>query len=112
MREIGAVQHDAGSTEPVEGAAELFRALSTPVRVAVVAELGSGPRCVRDLSVALAASGRPVSQPLLSQHLKVLRAAGLVGATRRGSEMTYQLLDSHVAHIVNDAIQHSGEEQR
>ena len=65
---------------------------------------------MHDLSAALAASGRPVSQPLLSQHLKVLRIAGVVRATRRGSEMTYQLLDNHVAHIVSDAIHHAKEE--
>jgi DNA-binding transcriptional ArsR family regulator len=49
---------------------------------------------------------------LLSQHLKVLRRAGLVTTTRRATEITYQLVDDHVGHIVNDAIRHSQEEQQ
>jgi len=97
---------------PIDGAVELFRALASPVRLAVVVELGEGPRCVHELSDALVARGRDVSQPLLSQHLKVLREAGLVSTTRRATEITYQLIDNHVAHIVGDAIKHVQEEQR
>jgi ArsR family transcriptional regulator, zinc-responsive transcriptional repressor len=91
---------------------ELFKALASPVRLSVIVELGTGPRCVHELSDALSANGREVSQPLLSQHLKVLREVGLVAATRRGTEITYELVDEHVAHIVNDAIKHSQEERR
>ena len=78
--------------------------------LATVVELCEGPRCVHELQTSLEASGRAVSQPLLSQHLKVLREAGLVTTTRRGTEITYQLADAHVGHIVNDAIRHSQEE--
>ena len=70
-----------------------------------------GPLCVHELKAALEASGCGVSQPLLSQHLKVLREAGLVTTTRRRTEITYQLADAHVGHIVNDAIRHSQEGQ-
>lgn len=40
---------------------------------------------------------------------RMLRGAGLVGATRRGREVAYRLTDDHVAHIVRDAISHSEE---
>ena len=90
---------------------DLLKALASPVRLATVVELSEGPRCVHELQTALAASGREVSQPLLSQHLKVLRDAGLVTTTRRGTEITYQLADAHVGHIVDDAIRHSQEDQ-
>jgi ArsR family transcriptional regulator, zinc-responsive transcriptional repressor len=96
----------------LEGAVELFKALASPVRLFVVAQLAGESRCVHELSDALRASGREVSQPLLSQHLKVLRDVGLVATTRRGTEITYELLDDHVAHIVDDAIRHSQEEER
>ncbi len=92
-------------------AVELFKALASPIRLAVVVELGAGPRCVHELGDALAAAGREVSQPLLSQHLKVLRTAGLVNTTRRANEIAYGLVDHHVAHIVGDAIRHSTEDQ-
>ena len=92
------------------GAVDLLKALASATRLATVVELGEGPRCVHELQTSLEAAGRTVSQPLLSQHLKVLREAGLVTATRRGTEITYQLADAHVGHIVNDAIRHSQEE--
>ncbi len=92
------------------GAVELLKALASPVRLATLLELGEGPRCVHELQTAIEESGREVSQPLLSQHLKVLRDAGLVITTRRGTEITYQLADAHVGHIVNDTIRHAQEE--
>jgi ArsR family transcriptional regulator, zinc-responsive transcriptional repressor len=92
------------------GAVELLKALASPVRLAALVELGDGPRCVHELQKAIEESGREVSQPLLSQHLKVLRDAGLVITTRRGTEITYQVADAHVGHIVNDTIRHAQEE--
>lgn len=102
---------ETSSPDALAGAVELLKALATPVRLAVVMELAVAPRCVHELQSGLQAAGREVSQPLLSQHLRVLRQAGLVSTTRRGSEITYQLVDTHVGHIVNDAIRHSQEEQ-
>jgi ArsR family transcriptional regulator, zinc-responsive transcriptional repressor len=101
-----------GTTTPdrLSGAVDLLKALASPIRLATVVELGEGPRCVHELLDTLEKSGRSVSQPLLSQHLKVLREAGLVTATRRGTEIAYELADVHVGHIVNDAIRHSHEE--
>jgi DNA-binding transcriptional ArsR family regulator len=96
--------------DALAGAADLLKALASPVRLATVVELSEGPHCVHEIQTALETSGREISQPLLSQHLKVLRDAGLVTTTRRGTEITYQLADAHVGHIVNDAIRHSQEE--
>lgn len=52
---------------------ELFQALGEPTRIRVVQLLGAGPRRPRELA---AAAG--VSAPVMSKHLKVLLAAGLV----------------------------------
>ncbi|MDT5027758.1 MAG: ArsR family transcriptional regulator, zinc-responsive transcriptional repressor [Micromonosporaceae bacterium] len=98
----------AGSHRPgavtYEAAGELLRALAAPVRIAIVTELGTGPRCVHEL---VASTGAP--QPLVSQHLRVLRGAGVVRGERRGREITYSLTDDHIAHIVADAISHARE---
>ncbi|MBL7499677.1 helix-turn-helix transcriptional regulator [Frankia sp. CNm7] len=88
----------------LEPAAELLRALAAPVRLAAIRELAEGPRYVHELVASLG-----VSQPLLSQHLRVLRGAGLVVTRRHGREIAYLLADQHVAHIVLDAIAHSRE---
>lgn len=98
-------------TEPLAGAVGLLKALASPVRLMVVIELGSGPRCVHELLDAVRAGGKNVSQPLMSQHLKVMREAGLVTTTRRGQEIAYALADNHVSHIALDAISHAQEER-
>jgi ArsR family transcriptional regulator len=101
---------DTKAPDALAKAVELLKALASPVRLATVAELCHGPRCVHEIQTALEKAGQGVSQPLLSQHLKVLRDAGLVTTTRRGTEITYELADTHVGHIVNDTIRHSQEE--
>lgn len=90
--------------EAYAGASELLRALSAPIRVAIVTELAEGERCVHELVDKL---GAP--QPLVSQHLRVLRGAGVVRGARRGREIAYALVDEHIAHIVADAVSHAGE---
>jgi DNA-binding transcriptional ArsR family regulator len=95
---------DAAPQEVYAGASELLRALSAPLRLALIAELGDGPRCVHELVDAL-----KVPQPLVSQHLRVLRSARLVHAERRGREIAYSLADAHVGHIVADAVSHAAE---
>ncbi|MBM3675674.1 MAG: helix-turn-helix transcriptional regulator [Actinobacteria bacterium] len=91
----------------LEAAAGLLRALASPIRLAIVHELGTEPRCVHELVELLDAS-----QPLVSQHLRVLRGARLVTTERRGKEVVYMLTDEHVSHIAFDAIRHSQEDHR
>jgi DNA-binding transcriptional ArsR family regulator len=85
----------------------LFRVLASPVRVAIVDLLADQECLVHEL---VAATG--LAQPLVSQHLRVLRDARLVRRVRRGREMVYTLGDAHVAHIVRDAIAHVREEEQ
>jgi ArsR family transcriptional regulator len=47
-----------------------------------------------------------VAQPLISQHLRVLKAAGVVQGERNGREVVYRLVDEHLSHIVVDAVAH------
>ena len=85
--------------------AELFKALSSPLRLAIVHLIHERPRCVHELVDAL-----EVSQPLVSQHLRVLRAARVVHGQRRGREIEYVLVDHHIGHIVGDALTHTQED--
>ena len=88
----------------LQAASELLRALASPVRVGIVRELAGGGRRVHELVAALG-----VSQPLVSQHLRVLRSTRIVTAHRQAREIEYTLTDDHVAHIVLDAIRHTQE---
>ena len=88
----------------LEVVSDLLRALANPHRLAILLELGHGPRCVHELVESLG-----ISQPLASQHLRVLKATNLVVGRRRGREVVYALADEHISHIVGDAIAHAGE---
>jgi len=89
----------------LEAAAALLKALAHPLRLAIALQLHTEPRCVHELTEAL-----HTSQPLVSQHLRVLRGAQVVASERRGREVTYRLDDDHIGHIVLDAIIHAKEE--
>ncbi|BBZ51931.1 winged helix-turn-helix transcriptional regulator [Mycobacterium heidelbergense] len=93
------------SREILDAAGELLRALAAPVRIAIVLQLRESHRCVHELVDALG-----VPQPLVSQHLKILKAAGVVTGERSGREVLYRLADHHLAHIVVDAVAHASED--
>lgn len=97
----------APADEPIrslQAASDLLRALASPVRLGIVRELSGGGKYVHELVDTLG-----VSQPLVSQHLRVLRTSRIVKARRQAREIQYELTDEHVAHIVLDAIRHAQE---
>ncbi|MEU0501143.1 metalloregulator ArsR/SmtB family transcription factor [Nocardia sp. NPDC005998] len=61
-------------------------ALGDPTRRAIFERLGKGPCAVGELADAL-----PVSRPAVSQHLKVLKEAGLVVDQAMGTRRVYRL---------------------
>jgi DNA-binding transcriptional ArsR family regulator len=65
---------------------ERLSALADPVRVTILGVLSSGQQCVCELQERV-----PIASNLLSYHLRVLRDAGLVVATRRGRWMDYRI---------------------
>jgi len=85
-------------TEPLgeaesEALAARFKALADPTRVAIVSRLAASDECcVCDLTAAF-----ELAQPTISHHLKVLRDAGLVEASRRGTWAYYRLVPEAVA---------------
>ena len=71
--------------------ASRFKALADPTRVAIVNRLAAAECCVCDLTGAF-----ELSQPTISHHLRVLREAGLVEASRRGTWAYYRLVPETV----------------
>jgi DNA-binding transcriptional ArsR family regulator len=61
-------------------------ALGDPTRRAIFERLRSGPRAVGELADEL-----PVSRPAVSQHLRVLKEAGLVTERRNGTRRLYRV---------------------
>ncbi len=67
-------------------AGDVFDAIASPVRRALLDRLTDGPRPVHDL-----ADGFDISRPAVSQHLRVLKRADLVIEERAGRERRYRL---------------------
>lgn len=65
---------------------EALLALGDPTRLAILERLADRPRAVVDLAREL-----PVSRPAVSQHLKVLKDAGLVTDQAMGNRRIYRV---------------------
>jgi DNA-binding transcriptional ArsR family regulator len=70
----------------VETYSKALSALGDPTRRAIFEQLGDRPSAVVDLAVLV-----PVSRPAVSQHLKVLKEAGLVRDVQAGTRRIYSL---------------------
>ena len=69
-----------------------FKALADPTRVAIINSLSATEEvCVCNLTQAF-----ELSQPTISHHLKVLREAGLVESSRRGTWAYYRLVPESI----------------
>jgi DNA-binding transcriptional ArsR family regulator len=71
--------------------AEVLKTLASPRRLEILHVLANGPIEVGHLAEAIGAT-----QPNVSQHLAMLRAAGIVEAERDGREVRYRLADPDV----------------
>lgn len=69
-----------------QSASRAFGALADPMRRTIVERLS-----VRALPVGELARGLPVTRPAVSQHLKILKEAGLVSETPSGTRRIYRL---------------------
>jgi DNA-binding transcriptional ArsR family regulator len=66
--------------------AEALQALADPTRRSVLEQLRGGPRAVGEIAARL-----PVSRPAVSQHLRVLKEAGLVTERQNGTRRLYRV---------------------
>ena len=71
--------------------ADVLKTLSNPRRLEIIHLLADGPREVGRLAAEMS-----ISQPNVSQHLALMRSAGLVEAEREGREVRYRLSDPEI----------------
>jgi DNA-binding transcriptional ArsR family regulator len=74
--------------------ADIFKALADPTRRRVFEKLAGG-----SLNASALRDGIEISQPAMSQHLAVLRAAGLVREQRQGRFVNYEVDPDGIASI-------------
>ncbi len=84
--------------------AEIFHLLGDPTRIRIVICCLDEPRYVSEIAETVG-----VSASLVSHHLRLLRAARLVRADRRGKQVFYVAADQHVQRILKDMMDHVAE---
>jgi DNA-binding transcriptional ArsR family regulator len=92
------------TTDQTDKLAEMFRLLGEPNRLGIVTTCLDGPLSVGDITARLA-----LSQSLVSHHLRLLRAARLLKAGRRGKQVYYSIPDCHVREMLTNMIEHAAE---
>lgn len=85
--------------------AEMFRLMSDPTRLRIILACLDAPEAVGDI-----AEGLGISASLVSHHLRLLRAARLLGAERRGRQVFYVVGDQHIRSMLADMVDHVAEE--
>ncbi|MSP17347.1 MAG: ArsR family transcriptional regulator, partial [Myxococcales bacterium] len=87
--------------------AEIFKSLSDPTRLRILATLAEGDgACVHEICARVR-----LSQSAVSHQLGTLRAARLVRHRRAGREVIYSLDDEHVLSLITRAAEHAGHRQ-
>lgn len=86
--------------------AEIFRTLADSSRARIVHSLLHQDLCTCDLA---AITG--LSEPAVSQHLRILRALRLVKSRREGKRVYYSLDDDHVRCLLDISLQHLADEE-
>jgi DNA-binding transcriptional ArsR family regulator len=90
--------------DPFQNFSELFKVLSHPVRLAVLAILRDGEQCVCHLEAKLG-----LRQAYISQQLMVLREAGLIEDRREGWNSFYRVIKPEIYIILDQAGEVLGE---
>jgi DNA-binding transcriptional ArsR family regulator len=81
-------------------AAAIFKALAHPARLLLLGRLMEQERCVSDVERCLG-----LSQPNVSQHLKILKAAGIIAGRREKTRICYRIADERVERILKIALE-------
>lgn len=89
------------TTDQASELSEMFRLLGEPNRLNIVANCLDGPLSVGELTGRLG-----LSQSLVSHHLRLLRAARLLKAGKRGKQVFYSLPDCHVREMLTNMVEH------
>ena len=82
----------------IEKTAEIFKALSAVTRLKIVVGLIEKHEC----NVNKMAEGLGIAQPNVSQHLSILKNAGIIEGYRKGNQICYKVVNDFVIKIVNN----------
>lgn len=92
------------SEDAVVQLANLFRLMGDPTRLRIILTCLTEPINVGGIATRL-----DLSSSLVSHHLRLLRAARVLRAERRGKQIFYSALDDHIRCVIDDMVAHVGE---
>lgn len=84
--------------------ADMFRLMGDPTRLRIILTCLDIP-----ISVGEIANRLSLSPSLVSHHLRLLKAARILRAERRGKQIFYSALDEHIRCVIDDMVAHVGE---
>lgn len=84
--------------------AEMFRLMSDPTRLRIILACLDQAASVGEMAERLG-----ISPSLVSHHLRLLRAARLLQAERRGRQVFYAVGDEHIRSMLTDMVDHVAE---
>lgn len=84
--------------------AEMFRLLGDPTRLSIILACLDRAEAVGDMAERIG-----ISPSLVSHHLRLLRAARLLSADRRGRQVFYAVGDPHIRSMLTDMVDHVAE---
>jgi DNA-binding transcriptional ArsR family regulator len=84
--------------------AEMFQMMSDPTRLRIILACLDAPAAVGEMAERLG-----ISASLVSHHLRLLRAARLLQADRRGRQVFYAVGDQHIRSMLSDMLDHVAE---
>lgn len=92
------MSNDVSPTSSLNIAANVIAVLDSELRLKIILELSKQPHAVHELVSKL-----NKSQPLVSQHLRVLKRGGIVTCSRNGRQVSYQLAIPEILDLIRMA---------
>jgi len=80
----------------MEKYAEIFKALAHPIRLKIVCGLIKKKEC----NVSIMVEKLELPQPTVSQHLNILKNAGIISGYRKGTQICYKVVDENAVKII------------
>ena len=81
----------------MERYAEIFKAIAHPIRLKIVCGLMTKDEC----NVSIMVDKLGIAQPTVSQHLNILKNAGIVTGYKKGTQVCYKITDEKTRKIIS-----------
>jgi ArsR family transcriptional regulator len=75
---------------------QVFKALAHPIRLRIALGLSKKKEC----NVSLMVEKLGISQPMVSQHLNIMKNAGVITSEKKGTQVCYKIVDERIKRVL------------